>query len=290
VIINMEIQQYKDLMQSVSEFAGKVGLNNNGLYRDSYEPNSKESPWVISVSWRNQLSGSRILYTPREDLDPNLRFKLEFPIIAGTKNETECYRRRAEEVGAEYFLKQSISADGFVQPSPEFLGLGKVRQVEYALHEAFHATSKDFMGNEVQHLPIPSEEEAYAMVAGHLGAIYYFKGSNLESQAVSHWQKHSDLVNKIVQFYRRLEGIYASGGDGEGKPVSQEQILKEREIVLLEAREVLGNELGSPINNAFFRYWNYFYGGMPRVCQRVSKLENICDIVERLTGKRFRKN
>ncbi len=281
----MELEEYKTLMKSVSVFAEKIGLNNQGLYRETYEPSTNEAKWVITVSWKNQLDCSGILYTPDQKLDPQTRFKLEFPIVVGTESEIKGYAKKAEEVGAEYFLKQSISNNGFVEPSPSFLGLGRVKQVEYALHEAFHVTTKYFMGREVPQIPIPMEEEACAMIAGHLGAFAFFKGSPLENEALLHYQKHFDLANKIVQFRKRLEDIYKLRADSEESLISQKQKLKEREEVFSDAKEQFGDELGSPINNAFFRYWNYFYGAIPREYKRVSGLENICDVVKRLRGK-----
>ena len=122
------------------------------------------------------------------------------------------------------------------------------------------------------------------MIDGHIGAIAYFKGSNLEDEALSHWQKHLDFANKVIKFYKRLQEIYTSKAENEGRYASQEQKLKEREEVFSTAREQFGNELGLPINNAFFRYWNYFYGVIPREYKRVSGLENISEAVKRLKG------
>ena len=280
----MEIQEYQLLMKSVSAFAGKIGLNPHGLYKETYNPSTNEPSWVISVSWKDKLDGSDVLYTSDKKLEPKVRFKLEFPVITGIESEIKRYAKKAEDVGAEYFLKQSISSDEFVEPLPSFLGLSKVIQVEYALHEAFHVTSKYFMGREVQQIPVPMREEARAMIAGHIGAIAYFKGSDLEDEALSHWQKHLDFANKVIQFYKRLQEIYTSKAENEGRYASQEQKLKEREEVFSTAREQFGNELGLPINNAFFRYWNYFYGVVPIEYKRVSGLENIYEAVKRLKG------
>lgn len=284
LIINMEIPEYLTLMKSVSKFAGKIGLNPRGLYKETYNPSTNETKWVISVSWKDNISNSGILCNPKE-VDPNTRFRLEFPFIIGTQSEIRGYAKKAEDAGAEYFLKQSIAGDGSVEPSPSFLDLSKVVQVEYAFHEAFHSATKDFLGTEFKHYPIPSKEEACAMIAGHLGAIAYFKGSPLEHEAESNWQKHFNLAKKVNKFHKRLRNLYSCRAKLDGSLIPLEQILEEREEEFSDAKKSFGGELGGPINNAFFLYWDYFYGDITWEYKRLPQFGDIREIVDRLRGK-----
>ena len=45
--------------------------------------------------------------------------------------------------------------------------------------------------------------------------------------------------------------------------------------ILTEARNELDPVLGKPVNNAFFIYWNHFYGMVPRVYQKVAPITDI---------------
>ncbi len=167
----MDLEEYESFMHSISESAGRVGLNSYNLYSDTCEQ-SQVDKWVISVSWKTSLDSWYILCS--EDDPENLVRRFNYPFVVGTKEEIESYLRKAETVGAECFSKQSTAWNGFIQPSPQFMELSRVEQAEYAFHESYHSTKKCFLGWEVQHLPSGSEEEARAFVAGHLSMVNYF--------------------------------------------------------------------------------------------------------------------
>lgn len=277
----MNFEEYKFFMRSLSEYAASIGLEANNLYKDTYEASNVDK-YVLSVSRRTELDSWYILCS--ENDDKTLIRTLNYPIVVGTKEEIDSYLRKAEDADAECFSKQCISWSGFIQPSPYFMGLNKVEQAEYALHEAYHSTKKCFLEREVQYLPSGSEEEARAFVAGHLSAINYFKGSELEEEAIKHFQNHLDLANKILQFYDELYNIYSFRVGEDKRPIPLEQDMKDREKVFTKAKSVFDDNLGGPINNAFFIYWHYFYGHVPRAHKRVENLKDICDVIRRLRG------
>lgn len=277
----MNLEEYESFMQSLSEYASSIGLEANNLYKDTYEPFNIDK-WVISVSWKTELDSWYVLCS--ENDDKTLIRTLNYPIVVGTKAEIESYLRKAEDADAECFLKQCISWSGFIQPSPHFMGLSKVEQAEYTFHEAYHSAKKCFFEKEVEHLPSGSEEEACAFVAGYLSAINYFKGSELEEEAIKHFQNHLTLANKIVQFYDELYAVYLFRVGEDKRPIPLEQDMKDREKVFAKAKSVFGGRLGEPINNAFFIYWHYFYRDVPRVYKKVEGSQDICEIVKTLRG------
>jgi|GEM_PF-1779713 len=278
-------QDYLNLMSSVSEFAKKAGLNTDNLYRTTYEPKTQgQENWNLSVSWKTLLGNNGILYSPKDERKPDFDKRLYLPVINDSREQIAAYEKKAQEKGAEYFSKKIVALED-VEPSPEFLALSTVEQVEYAFHEAFHNTSKTAFGKETPHLPW-DEEESAALVAGYLGAIHYFKGTELEDAAMAHWQKYFGLATSFNRLYKDLDKTLGFGFrvDENGLQMSQERVLQEREIVLEKARRELGDQLGGPINNAFFLYWHYFYGKLEKTYNKVRETDDFESIVKRLVN------
>ncbi|MFH0936194.1 MAG: hypothetical protein V1815_00765 [Candidatus Woesearchaeota archaeon] len=273
----MKYNEYLQLMKSVSDFGKKSDLNTDNLYKNNYTPTDHEK-WVISVSWKTSIDNSDILYSSMDEYKPDFDKSLKFPIVVGSKEQIKSYEKKAEEQDAEYFSKKSIAFDGFIQPSSEFLALNTVEQVEYALHEAFHNTPKLFFGKEQAKL-FPEYEEASAFVIGHIGSIHYFNETELKPQAIAHLQKHLNLANLVNRFYNELEEVLSFRAGTDKKPISQEQKMIDREKLLEKARKELGNNLGGPINNAFFVYWNYFYGKVGKMYGKIRDLNDFKKIV-----------
>ncbi|VVB59452.1 Uncharacterised protein [uncultured archaeon] len=269
-------QEYLTLMESVSGFAKKAGLNTDNLYSDTYEPKpSGQEKWNLSVSWKTLLGNSCILYSSKDELKPDFDNRLYAQVITDSKEQIRAYEKKAQEKGAEYFSKKVVALAG-VEPSPEFLALSTVEQVEYALHEAFHNTLKTVSEKETPHLPW-DDEEAAALVVGYIGAIHFFKGTELEDAAIAHWQKYLGLASSVNRLYKELDETLGFGFrvDEHRHQMSQERILQERDEVLERARQELGDKLGGPINNAFFVYWHYFYGDMEKMYGKVKEMENL---------------
>lgn len=278
-------QDYLNLMGSVAGFAKKAGLNTDNLYSTTYEPTPpKQEKWNLAVSWKTLLGNDSILYSPKDERKPDFDKQLYLSVINGSKEQIEAYEKRAQEKGAEYFSKKIVALES-IEPSPEFLALSTVEQVEHALHEAFHKTPKIFFGKEMPHLPWDEEEPA-ALVAGYLGTIHYFKGTELEDAAIAHWQKYLGLATSVNRLYKELDKTLGFGFrvDEEGLQMPQERILKERDAVLEKARQELGDQLGGPINNAFFLYWHYFYGELENMYNKVRETEDFGGIVKRLVN------
>ncbi len=278
-----EIKEYAELMKSVANFASSIGLNTEDFYRCVHVPS--EDKWVISVSHKDYIGDKHILYSHKDTLKPDFDKRLLFPVFVGSREEINHHRKIAEDNDADIFIRKNIACE-FVQPSPEFLALSKVEQVEYALHEAFHNTSKYFAGRKMPSLS-RSLEEGSAFVAGHFGAVHYFKDTKLEKEAVRHCKKHIGLVRKFYKFYERLKGIYNYRLDFQDKPISTEQVMQKREDILKEAKIEFKEELGRPVNNAFFLYYNYFYEKVPVLLdERIREASDISQIVEILLLKR----
>jgi len=144
--------------------------------------------------------------------------------------------------------------------------LEKVVQAEYFFHEAFHATTKFSLGSECPHFPLRNVEEACAFLAGHLAAVNYFKGTNLESESMKFFKSELGLAKNIHQFYKILNDVYTH------EPL--EKVLETREDIFVRARKVFGSKLGGPINNAFFLYWNHYYGLVPLRYEGYRKAKN----------------
>lgn len=270
----MEIEEYKSFMCSLSESARSIGLRSNGLWRYNYEE-SRADHWVITVSRKTELDNLGILYSGNDNL---LFKKLNFPLVVGSKLDIEGYVKKAEEEGADFFTKQVIARNKFIQPSPQFMRLGKVKQSVIFFHESFHSTPKYFLGDEVSYNPIPSQEEGRAVIAGHLGAINYFKGTVFEGEAAERWKKNLDLAENIKRFYCELDDMYMD--------LSGSEALREREKVFKRAEKNFGgkSELGSPINNAFFLYWHYFYKDVPGIYKKIENLKDIHKVISALRG------
>ena len=281
---NQQLREYQSLMSEVSNYCRQIGLEAEGLIKDVCS--KQEDRWIISVSWKRLMDNSGILYDPRDEFKTNFQARLKFPSVTGTKTEIESYKRMAETKGAEWFAKKSISFDGFVEPSSDFLAMSRVEQVEYAFHESFHRTPKILGDRKVDHLPF-AWEEPHAAVVGYLVAIGYFTGKNEEVQARRHWEKHLGLALKVNQFCQELGEVYSLRLDKDNRPIGIQQTLIDREAVLERARSEMGINLGEPINNAFFLYWNYFYGGLHEAYEKVSHLTNIKDVISTLKELKF---
>jgi len=186
----------------------------------------------------------------------------------GGKEEVERLKGLTELADGDCFIKSVYAWDGFIQPSPTFLSFSPVEQVEYALHEAYHQTKKDLFTR--------SDEEPHACVVGHLGAIDFFRGTNLEKAARSHWQRVLNFSKQVHDYYWNLFDLYKSENTREYK-------MAERERILSRAREEIGTSWGTQINNAFFVYWNYFYGGVERSYGFVEQMKDFKSVVRRLT-------
>ncbi|MBI3190885.1 hypothetical protein HYZ41_04240 [archaeon] len=276
----MNHEEYLQLMKSVSSFGKRHGLNIDKLYRDNYTSTDYEN-WVISVSWKTRLDNSNILYSHEDEYSSDFDTRLKFPIVVGPRKQIDKYRIMSEEKCAEYFSKKSIASNGFVQPSPEFLALSTVEKVEYTLHEAFHNTSKLFFGNKQDNLP-PAYEEASALTIGYVGCVHYFDLTDLKPQAIAHCQKYLNLARLVNGFYNELNEVLGFR-IGEDKSIIQnDQKMQEREELLERAKTKLGNELGGPINNAFFIYWNYFYEKLEKMHDKVRDLKDFGEVVQRL--------
>ncbi len=275
----MAKKKYLELMASVADFGKEAGLNTDKLYKGNYTPVEGDNH-VISVSHKIQVDNSEILYSCMDEYNPEFDRRLKFPFIGGSEKQIERYKAMAIEKDAEYFTKKSVAFDGFVQPSPEFLAMGPVAQVEYAIHEAFHKTSKLFFGQKQHSLP-PEHEEASALVVGYLGSIHYFKDSGLEQEAVDHWGKNFMLAKKVNQFSRELEETLSFRCDDNKQPVSMEQKLEERQILLEKAGSEFKGELGGPVNNAFFVYWDYFYKQLEPIYNKVKESRDFKEIVQK---------
>jgi len=274
----MKVQNYLELMKSVCDYAREIGLETEGLVREKHTP-SKEI-WVISVSWKHLLDNSTILYNPIDRFKPNFKRELDSPVITGTRREVEGYRRRAEKESAEWFFKKSIAYGGFITPSPEFLALEEVEQVEVALHESFHRTRKRFGSREVLYLPCWEEE--HALVAGNLATRDYFRNTPLEQEARKNVEKHLALVGKVNRFYEEISQVLSFRVGEDRRPIPIEKKLEDREVILKRAKQDIGTELGLPINNAFFIYWHYFYSMLPAAYDRVKELGDIKEIINKL--------
>lgn len=264
-------EKFNTLMQKVCQFAQDIDLNTTGLVRDRYDEKTCNR-WVISTSWKHLLDNSYILWDQKDEYSPTFNPLIRFPFVSGKKEEIESYKKRAEEKGAEWFSKQSIAFDGFVAPSPEFLAMTEIEQVEYALHESFHRTKKRWGNVERDHLS-PEWEEARALVTGYIGATAFFGGSENESHARAHMEKHLDLARKVNQYYKQLDSVCGFRIGKDCRPVPKEQILAEREEVLGRARKDLGSQLGTPVNNAFFIYWHHFDERFPQTYDKVKDLD-----------------
>ena len=278
----MQLEEYLDLMSSVSEFGMNAGLNTQDLYSKTLQ-NETLNLWVISVSHKTSLDNYGILYSPRDEYKPNFNRQLTLPVIPAPLEQIEKYKARALEVDAEYFCKKCIASGGKVELSSDFLKLSKVEQVEYALHEAFHATSKQFFGRKVEQLSFEYEEGS-ALIVGYLGAVNYFRNTNLAEDAERHWQKHFTLARKVNKFVGELEEIYAFRVGEDQRPVPQEQKLREKEELLKKARIELSDNLGTPINNAFFIYWHPFYCELEQMYDKVKNAKDFTEVVRRLTS------
>lgn len=276
----MNHQDYLQLMGYVSEFGKKSGLNTSDLYRQSYTRSSDES-WSISVSWKESLDNNNLLYDYEDSLKPGFDKRLIKKIISCTKEEIQFFKKRVKKKDAEYFSKKETAFDGFVQPSPEFLKLTPVEQVEYALHEAFHNTSKSVYGEKNGKLPDRYEEES-ALIVGYIGCVHFFNGTEKEQEAVDHFQKNFKLVNNLNMFYKELDDTLAFRVGEDKRPISSEQKIREKKEIIERAKKELGTELGGPINNAFFIYWNHFYHNFGQIYESIEKMNDFGKIVQKL--------
>lgn len=269
----MEIEEYKGFMRSLSNSARRIGLSSNGIYRCKYEESGADR-WAITVSRKTELNNMGVLYSGCNMLSN----KLNFPIVVCSKADIERYTKKAEEEGADFFTKYVIARQRFIQPSPQFMKLDKVKQAVIFFHEAYHSTPKYFWEMEVPYNSTPDREEASAVIAGHLGAINHFKGTDLEGRAEERWKKHLGLAEIIKGFYCELEDMYTRLSGHE------EETMRERKEVFKRAEENLGNEsaLGGPINNAFFLYWNHFYGAVPSIYQEIGNPKHVDEVISAL--------
>lgn len=202
-------------------------------------------------------------------MKPDFDRRLCFPIIAGTKEEIKELADKAAAKNADVFSKKVIAGNGYVQPNDEFLALDAVAQAEYAFHEAWHAKpKKDVFGREIP-LFGPRLEEGCALAIGYSGAIDFFRGTEHEQDAIAHYEKNIALAKMANEFYKELDKIYAFRVSKDGRPIPTEQVEMERDEVFRRARAELGNELGSPINNAFFVYWDHFLRHFPVIAEGI---------------------
>lgn len=275
--------EYPDLMRKVSEFGTSNGLNTQDLYRETYDPSTTENDrWVISVSRKTSFDTYRILLEPRDEFsrDPE-KMKLKEDVVPGTREEVEGYREKAIGRDSDYFMKQSIAYAGFVQPTPDFLARSTVEQVEIALHEAFHGTSKIVFEREREQLPTIEEEESYASIAGFLGAVHFFKGTELEQEAIALWEKWHEIGKLIVQFYEELNTIYEAY---PRKP--KDEIMRLREEIFAKADKAFGDNLGpGPMNNAKILYWYHFYGRLEEDYKQIQNAKTYQEIIRILTKR-----
>ena len=254
----MDEIEYPQLAKRVSKYASSIGLNTNRLFRNSCEEG--EEKWSLVVSRKDRLRKGALIDSPK---DPRLNFVCK----SITLNEMDEYHKIIDEANCEGFVKRNLAWEGYVQPTPGFLLLNPVEQVEYALHEAFHQTEK------LMSLPW---EEPSACITGYLGAIDFFKGTDLEDLAITHWENILKFSNQIHDIYSRLDRLYQAHR-------SKEEKNRVRERVFSESTKLFEDKWGSPINNAFFVYWEHFYGSVPGIYERdIVRLKDMKDVVERL--------
>lgn len=271
--------EYKTLMNKVCEFANDMGLEASGLIKDNSD-NDTVDRHVISVSSKFQLDDSDILYNFRDTLKSDFDKRLVFPVVGGTEQEILRYKKMAEEKGAEVFTKKSIAFDGFIRPTREFLALSEVEQVEYALHESFHRTKKKYCGRGVDHLSF--DEEPRAVIAGHLGAISFFEGTEREQEAKDHYVKHLGLARKVNKYYQELTDTFRFRLGDDGRPLDLIHKLKDKDEVIRRAELDFKDQLGGPVNNAFFIYWNFFYCRVADTAGKVAEIKDIKTAIHQL--------
>ncbi len=269
----MQLEEYIELMQKVTEFAKRIGLNTEGLYSEHYNLITDEL-WVLSVSTRTNFFASQILFDD-DNLGFDEKMRLNSDIIYGSKDEIEAYKKKAEAKGAEIFSKKSAVWGVWcplIRPSPEFLNLSQVEQVEYTIHEAFHLSKKDeHIGGS---LNLAQYEESAALVAGYIGAIEYFRNTALEEDARRLCDTKLGAMNKMLDYFNKLQYIYHERMSDEH--LTEERVIELTDPIRNEAINEIGTSLGIPVNNAFFRYYFYFCQGIP---SRIDKIHDIPDIV-----------
>ncbi|UCG95404.1 MAG: hypothetical protein JSV92_05215 [archaeon] len=281
----MEHKEYVQLMRSVSDFARRYGLETTNLYSDKNITN--DDKWAISVSWKNRLSNNEILYSYIDEYKPDFDKKLKFPIVFGPREKIEEHMKMAEKKNADYFSKKAVSSDGHILPSPEFLDLSIVKKVEYALHEAFHNTPKLFFEEERDRISKWQYEEASAFFVGYLGAVHYFNEDGLRQQAIDHYQKNLNLGRSVNRFYNELDEILCFRVGKDGTQLSQEIIMAEREEVLERAKKELKDNLGGPINNAFFVYYHTFFEKIDDVYEKIKDSVDFGEIIQKIHSSYF---
>ncbi len=129
----MENLDYNRLSWCVSDYAKSIGLNAEGLFRDSCSEAKEKLSFTISR--KDKLRRGALVDAPKDS-------RLDFVIKSVLEEEADNYKKIADESGCDYFIKKNLAWDGFIQPSSGSLSLTPVEQVEYSLHEAYHRTEK----------------------------------------------------------------------------------------------------------------------------------------------------